>query len=469
MKPLNRPWLRAISTLLGAGLLTSCQASTPRGPTPGATSQCIVTDGASEPIVTIGIAQRIDASNAPVPRTPSERLVFRQLYETLVSLDCNGAITPLIAENWEASEQGAVWRFRIREDVRYWDGSVVTARDIAESWAVRSDSVLPIAGITVLGERELRVTLQSAIPGVERFADPALAVARHMAGGWPLGTGKFRPEPGADPRMFRIVSVSPSAVIPLNRPRPDSMTWPRAIVFRAIGNDARAALDARIDGVVTADPAPVEYSRALSYYNATPLGWTRTYVLGTRGAQRADSLSATPAAAEIAPVKEAIRADTRAAEPPFWWQRAECVPATFSPVRTDTRNRNVVYPVNDPIARGIAERLVALAWPAARAPAWLRVRLGDYSALGSPTAVGVDERTLLQTMRTGRALAVVIALPRPARSACINANDASSAALLGSWSVSPLLDAREYLIHRGAIGHIFVDGDGVIRFGAATR
>ncbi len=43
-----------------------------------------------EPVVTVGLHQRVDASHAPHPSNDSERLVFRQLYETLVSVDCMG-------------------------------------------------------------------------------------------------------------------------------------------------------------------------------------------------------------------------------------------------------------------------------------------------------------------------------------------------------------------------------------------
>ena len=443
---------RASLVLTAITLLAACQA---RKPLPAAVEQCTVTSDAPQASISFAIPQNVVSGNAPAPRSNSERLVFRQLYQTLVEVDCTGAIVPMLAQRWEVSADRSVWRFHIREGVRFWDGSPVTARDVAESWAIRSDSVLPIAGINVLGERELQVTLRGPISGAERFADQSLAVARHVPGGWPLGTGSYRPEPGGDGRSLEIVAVGTTA-------------GPSAIRFRTMV-DARAALDAGVDAITTADPAAIDYARALRSYTVTPIGWNRTYVLGTHRMLPADSASAAAPAADVSALREAVRAETRAAETPFWWQKAECGPISFLPPRTNVRNRNIVYPSSDAVARGIAERLVALAWPVSRAPDWLRAQLGDYNALGPLAAVGVDQRTLLETLRSGRALAVVTALPRPARALCITTNDAATAALLSGWRVSPLLDARDYLVQRGTLGRVLVDGSGNISFGPATR
>ena len=446
---------RCTITILVPGAIALVTACQPRTSLPAAVDQCTIANGAPQASISIAIPQNVVAGNAPAPRSNSERLVFGQLYQTLVGVDCTGAIVPELAQRWEPSADRSVWRFRIREAARFWDGSLVTARDVAESWAIRSDSVLPIAGINVLNERELQVTLRGPISGAERFADQSLAVARHVPGGWPLGSGSYRPEPGGDARSLAIVAVGETA-------------GPSTIRFRTMG-DARAALDAGVDAITTVDPAAIDYARALRSYTVTPIGWNRTYVLGTHGMLPADSASVAVPAAAAASLQEAVRAETRAAEAPFWWQKAECSSSSFLSPRTNVRNRNIVYPSSDAMARGIAERLVALAWPLARAPDWLRAQLGEYSALGPLAAVGVDQRTLLETLRSGRALAVVTALPRPARALCITTNDAATAALLSGWRVSPLLDARDYLVQRGTLGRVLVDGSGNISFGAAAR
>ena len=443
---------RASLVLTAITLLTACQ---PRTSGPAAADRCTVTSGAPEGSISFAIPQNVVAANAPVPRSNSERLVFGALYHTLVGVDCTGAIVPVLAQRWEASADRSIWRFWIREAASFWDGSPVTAREVAESWAIRSDSVLSIAGINVLGERELQVTLRGPISGVERFADPALAVARHVPGGWPLGTGNYRPDPANDPRSLAVVAVGATA-------------GAAAIRFPTM-SDPRAALDAGVDGMVTADQAAIDYARALRNYAVEPISWSRTYVLATHGVLPADSTRLTLPPPALATLQEAVRAETRAAEAPFWWHKTECGPTSFLPPRTNVRNRNVVYPSNDPVARGIAERLVALAWPVARAPDWLRTQFGDYSALGPLAAVGVDQRTLLETLRTGRALAVVTAMPRPARAFCNSTNDAVTAALLSGWRMSALLDARDYLVHRGTLGRVLVDGSGNISFGTAAR
>ena len=70
--------------------LPSQVPSTPKPP-PGAeagSSDCALIAEAGEPVATVAVSNPIDPSNAPHPSNDSERLVFRQLYETLVRVDC---------------------------------------------------------------------------------------------------------------------------------------------------------------------------------------------------------------------------------------------------------------------------------------------------------------------------------------------------------------------------------------------
>jgi hypothetical protein len=129
-----------------------------------------------------------------------------------------------------------------------------------------------------------------------------------------------------------------------------------------------------------------------------------------------------------------------------------------------------MYARSDPIARSIAERLVALAWPAARAPQWLRSLLGAYYAnQGAPVARGVDERELADALARSRALAFVVSLPRMVGPACANhfVSDDAIVNILGTGDnrvVTPLLDAREHLVHRSGLGRVVMAADGTLRF-----
>lgn len=58
--------------------------------------------------------------------------VYRQIYESVVNLDPQMAATPGIAHSWE-HDGDKTWRFHLRNDVKFHDGSTLTADDIAFS------------------------------------------------------------------------------------------------------------------------------------------------------------------------------------------------------------------------------------------------------------------------------------------------------------------------------------------------
>jgi len=55
------------------------------------------------------------------------------LFDTLVWKDENGFI-PWLADEWDVSEDGTAWAFRIRKGVRWHDGTPLTAEDVAFSY-----------------------------------------------------------------------------------------------------------------------------------------------------------------------------------------------------------------------------------------------------------------------------------------------------------------------------------------------
>ena len=58
--------------------------------------------------------------------------VSTQIYESLVSRDRNFAIEPALAVSWQPAGANA-WRFRLRSNVRFHDGTPMTADDVVFS------------------------------------------------------------------------------------------------------------------------------------------------------------------------------------------------------------------------------------------------------------------------------------------------------------------------------------------------
>ena len=58
---------------------------------------------------------------------------YHVVYESLVTLDDDYLPQPCLAESWEESSSGRYWTFHLREDVRFSDGTPLTARDVVAS------------------------------------------------------------------------------------------------------------------------------------------------------------------------------------------------------------------------------------------------------------------------------------------------------------------------------------------------
>ena len=59
-------------------------------------------------------------------------LVARQVFETLVTYrEGTTDIEPALATRWTVSRDGRVWSFTLRDNVRFHDGSPLTANDVA--------------------------------------------------------------------------------------------------------------------------------------------------------------------------------------------------------------------------------------------------------------------------------------------------------------------------------------------------
>src|SRR6187455_31845 len=90
---------------------------------------CSLVDRPGEPVALVGLTESVVPANAPVPQNDSERLLFGQLYDTLVRVGCDSRVQPALASAWEVDAAGA-WIVTIRENARFSDGTPVTAREV---------------------------------------------------------------------------------------------------------------------------------------------------------------------------------------------------------------------------------------------------------------------------------------------------------------------------------------------------
>ena len=114
----------------------------------------------------------------------------------------------------------------------------------------------------------------------------------------------------------------------------------------------------------------------------------------------------------------------------------------------------MVYPRDDRTARGLAERVVALARSG---------RLDDVLPGGRddrrPSAVGIDAAGYAAALAVGADLAYVLVLDRSVLDACVAVASLQAAAPWPAWLV-PLVETRAHLVIRRLSGAIAIDWSG---------
>jgi hypothetical protein len=387
--------------------------------------------------LTIGVAGVVDPAHAPVPTNDAERFVFRQVFETLVRLDCAGVVRPGLAESWQVDDDGRQWTFTIRSEARFSDGTPATGQGIADSWTRR---VGPLPGGTpvfTISGRELTVRLPQSV-AARLFAAPGLAVTRPVEGSdWPIGTGAYAADTSGGRVTLAPFGATGRPVLVL-RPPPSG------------GGDERDLLDAGIDLLVTDDPSALGYARGRPEFTTVALRWERRYVLAAAGGSV--TLDSTVL---VGLARDALRVEARPSFGIPWWAdsgAAECgvaPPPGAPPTGVGTSIAALVYPAEDAVARDLAGRLVALG-------------IG-----GAPRALGLAAPDFSAALASGRATGYVLPLPAVTLEACGArrqliarvpwlADDAAR-------HLTPLVETRRRAIVRRGGAAFTVEWDGTLR------
>jgi hypothetical protein len=271
---------------------------------------------------------------------------------------------------------------------------------------------LGIESVTVQDSNELVVTLgQIADSALDLFAHPGLAV--------PRAPSKLVP----DTNVLIVRSNGPPPVIHF-RIEPNS--------------DPRDALDRGADLVVTRDPAVVDYVANRPEFTTFPLPWSRTYVLLQPAGARTIYIPGVDSVRRSL-ARDVAQTDARAAEPSI--RRRRCPFSDVSWILEPPMSPRIVYPLNDQVARGLAERIVALT----RDTVQLR-------------SAGLDPAGFAAAVRSQQDRGYVLGLPRQVPAPCHEL-----AALPAGVSIQPLIDTRAYAIVRRGAPPLSIEWDGTVR------
>src|SRR5207245_2537113 len=212
---------------------------------------------------------------------------------------------------------------------------------------------------------------------------------------------------------------------------------PALKVTVAPASEARDAVDANADLLLTSDPAALDYGRTRSEYQDAPLGWDQTYVL-----LAPDGSSLELSALRLETLPQAVHVEARPAQADdggFWLvDLKRCGLAAEAPSTHAPPRRRIVYEQADRDARDLAARLVGLA------------------ALGRGAVVaGLAPAAFEPAFRSGAEAAYVLRVRRRTVDPCAAARE------LPAWvprgSITPLIDTRTHALVRRGLPRLSVD------------
>jgi hypothetical protein len=422
----------------------------PAAPTPDpgtAVADCALIGERGEPVTTVALGERIDPSNAPHPTNDSEALLFRQIYETLIRVDCHGRVQPGLAASWRRDD-GRTWIVSLRENARFSDGTPVMSRDVRASWVESGvgGELRPTVGrlvesVAAVDDRTVAITVKSLRTDLPlALAHTDLAIARRTPDSrWPLGTRTDGAAPEQAGTDFEITV------------KRHSLPNIRLLIAP---DDPRDLLDRGVDVMLTRDPAALDYAATLPQFQAVPLEWHRTHVLLTPGRPAGAPGLSDDARHVLA--ADAVRGEARGATGPFWWEMVQdCEVDRVEPPQRSASTPRIVYDARDTVAHDLAERLVGLARSSGPAAiAIMDVLRFDDPRRNYQRATALTGGPLTLARRRGGDAGYVMSLDRRSLDPCRDIQVlVETAPWLDPQTIAPLVETRlRAIVRRGKSG-----------------
>jgi hypothetical protein len=352
----------------------------------------------------------------------------------------------------------------LRDSVNFWYKLNVTAADVIASWHASADSTgnrfvrLVADSSRALDARTIAIRLAGITPAW--LASPALVVARRTGFGFPDGTSasilRDAPLAGAQNDALRRYTLSPV---------PSGL----AEIYAAQRGAARDLIDLGRRLLMTNDAAVTAYARSRADFTDIPLEWDRTWVLVVPTRREVDEIaepdSATWQTFRAALAGDLIGADARSANTPSWLSTPTVCAgpplAREAPLRMLERV-TIAYSNDEPVARAIAERLVALAG-IERNTTDVTVMKALAPVLRVPgidaAAVGLEPEEFARALIEEREYAFVLSIPSRSTHPCADAVHplgslpwmVDGAGELHETMIVPLIETRWRALIRGGV------------------
>lgn len=238
----------------GGGLERSADASTTTSLPPPATDAVGET---AAPRLRIGLAGPMSLDPAAIsPASVSSMVLVDLVHDTLTRLDDDGVAQPRLA-TFEPNADRTVWRFHLRDDARFVDGSAITPEDVVTSIdRVRGQGGSSLAAIQLEDVQAVQPAGPNAVDFVlrspsavlpELLASPVYGIVDRDV--LPTGVGAPLNPSGA----FRVEAPAPDRLV-LTRWRGEGVG---GVELRLFPDDA-AAYEAFVADELDWSPAPID-------------------------------------------------------------------------------------------------------------------------------------------------------------------------------------------------------------------
>jgi peptide/nickel transport system substrate-binding protein len=169
---------------------------------------CVV---AAQNTLTIAAQSAPTAMDPHFHRANSNNAILRQIFDPLVDFDNDGRIVPRLAESWRAIDD-LTWEFRLREGVRFHDGTPLKAEDVAFSFARLplvpnspgsfASTVRTVKSVDIVDDRTIRIVTSEPTPFLDAELTAVMILSRKLHenattadfnnGRAMIGTGAYR-------------------------------------------------------------------------------------------------------------------------------------------------------------------------------------------------------------------------------------------------------------------------------------
>jgi peptide/nickel transport system substrate-binding protein len=206
---------------------------------------------AAEPaVLRVGWPGSPDTLNPAAALLSESYILFELTYEGMFDLQLDGTFTPSLAESFEMSEDGTVWTFHLRPDLKFHDGEPLTAADVVfsykfyqshEDFPYLNGYTVSFADVAAPDDRTVVLTLTEPIPNLESQLFLLYVLPEHIWAAYTEGSAatEFQNLQLIGSGPFRLVEYKQNEFARLAAVKDHFLTPPKIdeIIFQTFAND----------------------------------------------------------------------------------------------------------------------------------------------------------------------------------------------------------------------------------------